>query len=153
MPESSLPAYRSRYRFAALYGKCRRDGTAGVLPRSGRAPGAVGSRTEYIAPFQDFIRWWDGTLGAGEDIEGGFALPSGSADPLLGHLNMLRQAGFALTVDTFQDRGYQGAGTSSAAGWFTFTAHGQLPVGGSGNTAGKGAVNCATGLLRAIVLD
>jgi hypothetical protein len=77
------------------------------------------------SPQEEFARWWDATLGPGHEISGGWALPAESRAKLGRHLEELQRAGMAFVVDEFTDVGFQGGG--------------------------KGAADCATGRLQAVV--
>ena len=99
----------------------------------------------YFAPAQDFVRWWDPTRESGDVV------------PYTGlqeHLSRLRQDGVDVAVIGFSDQGFQGGTSGEAGGWFTFDIRGRL----SKDTAvkvgnGKGAIDCRTGKLKALVVD
>jgi hypothetical protein len=102
----------------------------------------------YVVPAQDFVRWWDGTLKPGETRT--------FYNGLEEHLQKLQQGGLDLTVGRFNDVGFQGRGTRDAGGWFTFSLQGRMnrsERASAGRTLGnKGAADCATGKLKAIVI-
>lgn len=104
----------------------------------------------YVVPAQDFVRWWDGTLRLGQTLR--------FEDGLEQHLGKLQQNGMDLTVTGFTDVGIQGRGTRDEGGWFNFGLRGRLQRGeplssGERSTGGhKGAVDCDTGKLKAVVL-
>jgi hypothetical protein len=102
----------------------------------------------YVVPAQDFVRWWDGTLKPGETRT--------FYNGLEQHLEKLQQGGLDLTVTGFKDVGFQGRGTRDAGGWFTFSLHGRLkksdPRSDGRTLSNKGAVDCANGKLKVIVI-
>ena len=61
-----------------------------------------------------------------------------------------------LTVVEFMDVGFQGSGTPDAGGWFLFSLQGRFNRGerpaAGGSLGNKGAADCATGKLKAIVM-
>jgi hypothetical protein len=106
----------------------------------------------YVVPQEEFVRWWDDSLAPGHEISGGWALPAESREKLRQHLERLQRDGMNLVVDEFTDVGFQGIGID-AGGWFNFRARGHVSDGDSGRgVGGKGAADCATGRLKAIVL-
>ncbi len=102
----------------------------------------------YVAPPENFVRWWDPSTPSGGIVTYVNGLPE--------HLEKLQRDGIDLTVTGFQDAGFQGRGTPDEGGWFTFGLYGRFregqPMGGGETLGNKGAVDCATGKLKAIVL-
>jgi hypothetical protein len=106
----------------------------------------------YVVPQNEFVRWWDDTLGPGHEITGGWAMPAEWRDKLRRHLEDLQHAGMKLVVDEFTDVGFQGNGFD-AGGWFNLRVRGQFSRGDAGRGGGgKGAADCAAGRLEAVVL-
>jgi hypothetical protein len=101
--------------------------------------------TPYFAPAQDFVRWWDPTRGSGEVV------------PYTGlqeHLRKLQRDGADAAVIGFTDTGFQGKGTSEAGGWLQFNIRGRLSKDAAVMVGvGKGAIDCRTGKLKALVVD
>jgi hypothetical protein len=108
---------------------------------------------DYVVAPESFVRWWDGTLRPGEIITFSNGLPE--------HLEKLQRDGINATVTGFEDVGFQGRGTPDAGGWFLFGLQGHLRAGDAAPAppttsktplGAKGAVDCATGKLKAIVI-
>jgi hypothetical protein len=101
----------------------------------------------YVAAPEDFVRWWDPSVPNGEVLT--------YANGLQQHLDQLERDGINLNVTGFEDAGYQGFG-DEAGGWFNFGLYGrnrESEAMSGGQTLGnKGAVDCATLKLKAIVI-
>lgn len=93
-------------------------------------------------------RWWDGTLRLGQTLTFDNGLEQ--------HLGTLQQSGMDVTVTGFKDMGLQGRGTRDEGGWFTFGLRGWLlgseALSSGQSVGGKGAVDCGTGKLKAVVI-
>jgi hypothetical protein len=101
----------------------------------------------YVASPQVFVRWWDPSVPNGEVIT--------FVNGLQQHLEQLERDGINLTVTGFEDAGYQGRG-DEAGGWFSFGLYGRThegeAMGGGQGLGNKGAVDCATLKLMAVVI-
>ena len=101
----------------------------------------------YVVPPQDFLGWFDTSLPQGRTLTFEFGLEQ--------HLAKLQRNGLDLTVTGLKDAGYQGGRTRDAGGWFSFSLQGRLQlseVAGEQPITGKGAVDCDTGKLKAVVV-
>lgn len=102
----------------------------------------------YVVPPRDFVRWWDGTLRLSQTLTFDNGLEQ--------HLDKLQQNGMDLTVTGFNDVGFQRGGTREEGGGFTFGLRGRLsrgePLRSGQALGGKGAVDCVTGKLKAVVI-
>lgn len=108
--------------------------------------------TYFVAPL-DFVRWSDPTSGLITFLPG----PDNDTvtlDALQAHLDSLQQQGAHVTLTRFRDAGFEADKTNGeAGGWFSFDIRGS-PNGRAavkdGN--GKGAVDCGTKKLKALVI-
>jgi hypothetical protein len=99
--------------------------------------------SEYFAPQQKFVRWWDPTVPLGRVVDRG---------GLAAHLDKLQRNGLYLTLRDFHAVGFQGG--AEAGGWFNFKVSGRPSENAPSKVgSGKGAVDCATGKLMAVVID
>ena len=101
----------------------------------------------YVVPPRDFVRWWDHSLPQARTLTFEVGLEQ--------HLGKLQRNGVDLTVTGVKDAGFQGGGTRDAGGWFTFSLQGRLQRSepqDEQSFGGKGAVDCDTGKLKAVVI-
>src|SRR5215467_11967070 len=135
------------------------NGTAGQALVRGLFADLSGGRepsmSRYFTTPVNFLRWVD-PYSVTDITFTPAAANDGSVDldVLEKHLDGLARGGFSVKLVTFTDGGFDGGGTPDAGGWFDFTAFGkgrksETPTDGGG----KGAVDCATGKLKALVLD
>lgn len=97
------------------------------------------------------MRWWDSTLKLSQTLTFDNGLEQ--------HLGKLQRNGMDVTVTGFKDVGFQGRGRREEGGWFNFGLRGQLQRGEPYSSNGpqslgghKGAVDCKSGKLKAVVL-
>jgi len=133
------------------------NGTAGKTLLTGLLAELNAGRTPsvdtYFSPPIDFVRWWDPTTPEVITFLPGPTDNSITLDALQAHLKKLARGGFNVRLVDFTDLGYQANGVGEEGGWFNFDVHGHATRSAAADGSGKGAVDCASGRLKVLVVD
>ena len=134
------------------------NGTGGKALLTGLLADLNAGRTPalatYFSPPIDFVRWWDPTTPEVITFLPGPGSGTVTLDALQAHLEELAGGGFSVRLVDFADAGYQGsAQNGDAGGWFEFDLRGHSAGTATRDGGGKGAVDCASGRLKVLVVD
>lgn len=110
--------------------------------------------TAYFSPPESFVRWFDPSDPAIVTFLPGPGSETFTLDALQARLDKLSRAGLSARLTGFTDGGYQAGAVGEEGGWFAFDLRGRGGRSGpDSDGGGKGAVDCASGKLKVLVID
>jgi hypothetical protein len=136
------------------------DGAAALDPlralfadvTAGRSP-ALGT---YFTVPDDFVSWWDPTLGLGDGItvQAAPGQTRATLDGLRDHLVTLESRHAQVALVDFAPGDYEAGNTPNAGGGFTFTIHARPDASTpAADGSGQGTVDCYTGRIKTLAID